>query len=73
MSRLRFPRVAPRTRPRLPATPALKPLLVGIYRDGELVRTEEIPDPRIGFVKAFNSHSTWTGLSASVIAEGGGE
>lgn len=48
------------------------PLLVGIYRDGELVRTEELPDPRIGFVKKFNEMSAELGLSARVLSEGGG-
>lgn len=30
------------------------PLLVAIYRHGELVRTVEFPDPREAFVRAYN-------------------
>jgi hypothetical protein len=50
----RFPRVAARTRPKPPPAIKLPPLHVGLYdTDGELVRTIDIPDPRVGFCREW--------------------
>ena len=36
----------------------LPPLVVGIYRDGEVVSVSQLPDPRVAFCAEFNRMST---------------
>lgn len=71
MSRLRFPRVAPRTRRPNPRPAQLPPLRCAIYQNGELIDFNEQPDPRIEFCRAFNEQSAKWGMSAVPVTEGG--
>lgn len=71
MSRLRFPRVAPRTRRPLPKPKKLPPLKVAIYKDGELSRISEQPDPRQLICEIFNRDYARFGMSAVPVTEGG--
>lgn len=43
---------------------SLKPLRVLIYRNGKVVRREELADPRALFVMEFNEQGKEFGLSA---------
>jgi len=47
-----------------PAAPVLPPLLVGIYREGKLVKVEPLADPRIVFCQSFNEQSAEFGVEA---------
>ena len=42
------------------------PLLVDILRDGEVIRTIELRDPRPGFIASFNSLGLATGKEARI-------
>ena len=73
MSRIRFPRVATRTRPPAPKPKKLPPLRTEILQDGKVVRIEEQPDPRILFCEVFNRDYARFGMSARPVMEGGAE
>ena len=42
----------------------LPPLMVGIYRDGEIVSLSQLPDPRVAFCAEFNRMATDTTAKA---------